>query len=275
MNTPTPRGGILSNLDEIDNGPARRTVPQVPANLGTEVVHQASGLVGSVVGWTDAVLTVRDDSGKDHDLRNTPGAFLVGGRVAHLARPTPVARETNRVTASGSISIGEAPARTARASRILVEGLHDAELVERVWGDDLRDEGIVVQPIDGADDLAEIVRSFGPRPGRRLGVLLDHLVDGTKESRIAAQVDHPDVLIRGHRFIDIWAAVHPQLAGLDAWPDIPRGTSWKDGICAAVGETDPRQFWNRLLRQVDSYKDLDPSLVGAVEELIDFVTVPS
>lgn len=123
----------------------------------------------------------------------------------------------------------------------------------------------------GADDVSGVVRGFGPRPGRRLGILLDHLVANSKESRLASQVDHPDVMIRGHRFIDVWAAIDPRLAGLDAWPEVPRSMQWKDGICAAVGVAEPREFWRQLLARVGSYKDLDPSLVGAVEELIDFV----
>ena len=50
-------------------------------------------------------------------------------------------------------------ARVARASRIFVEGRHDAELVEKVWGDDLRVEGVVVEYIEGVDDLAEHLRA--------------------------------------------------------------------------------------------------------------------
>jgi hypothetical protein len=168
-----------------------------------------------------------------------------------------------------------APARMARASRILVEGRHDAELVEKVWGDDLRVEGVVVEMLDGADHLAEVVRGFGPRPGRRLGILLDHLVVGSKESRVAEAVDHPDVLITGHPFVDVWAAVKPAVVGIDAWPEVPRGEPWKDGVCAALGVTDPRAFWGRILGSVTSYADLEPSLVGAVERLIDFVTEPA
>jgi hypothetical protein len=191
-------------------------------------------------------------------------------RRATAPKPDPEVR-----TASGSIAVAGAPARVARASRILVEGVHDAELVERVWGDDLRIEGVVVELLEGADHLTEVVRRFGPRPGRRLGILLDHLVDQSKESRLAAEVDHPDVLITGHPYVDIWAAVKPRLAGLDRWPDIPKGTSWKAGICAAVGEPDPRRFWTGLLGSVTSYADLEPPLVGAVEQLIDFVTEPA
>lgn len=267
--------GILGNLDDIDGAPMRRKqYPTAPANVGLEVTHQASGVIGAVVEWTDAAIVIRDDSGRDRRVRNQPGGFLIGGQPHSLVRPTQVASSASRITASGSIAVENQRAKVAKASRLLVEGLHDAELVERVWGDDLRDEGIVVQSLDGADDLAEVVALFGPRPNRRLGVLLDHLVDHSKETRIAASVDHPDVLIRGHRFIDIWAAINPKLIGLEEWPDIPRGTPWKEGICAAVGVAEPRQFWKLLLSKVTSYKDLDPSLVGAVEELIDFVADP-
>ena len=153
--------------------------------------------------------------------------------------------------------------------------MHDAELVEKVWGDDLRVEGVVVELLDGADNLVEIVRGFGPRPGRRLGILLDHLVDDSKESRIAAGVDHPDVLVTGHPFVDIWAAVKPAVVGIERWPDVPKGQSWKDGVCAALGVDDPRLFWKRILNSVSSWTDLEPQLIGAVEQLIDFVTEPA
>ena len=270
------RRGILTPLPEIDGAaPKGPRYPNVPADIGRDVVHQATGLVGAIVEWSDAAVVLRDDSGRDHRFRNTPGSFLVGGRPITLVRPTPIAGRVSPPTASGSIATPQAPARVARASRILVEGVHDAELIEKVWGDDLRSEGIVVEPMDGADDVASIVRAFGPREGRRLGILLDHLVEGTKESRLAATIDHPEVLVRGHRFVDVWAAVDPRVVGLDAWPDIPRETSWKDGICLAVtgsAATEPRAFWRRLLGKVDSYRDLDTSLIGAVEELIDFVT---
>ena len=86
-------------------------------------------------------------------------------------------------TASGSVAVHGAGPRVARASRIYVEGRHDAELVERVWGDDLRIEGVVVEYLEGIDDLADHVRDFGPGPERRVGVLVDHLVPGSKEAR--------------------------------------------------------------------------------------------
>ena len=109
-----------------------------------------------------------------------------------------VARAAPARSASGSVAVVGHTARTARAARIWVEGLHDAELVERVWGHDLRVEGVVVEPLHGMDDLAAAVAEFEPGPHRRLGVLVDHLVAGSKESRAAAAVAGPHVLVTGH-----------------------------------------------------------------------------
>ena len=120
-----------------------------------------------------------------------------------------------------------------------------------------------------------VVRSFGPRSGRRLGILLDHLVDGSKESRIAAGIDHPDVLVTGHPFIDIWQAVKPSVLGIKAWPEVPRGEDWKTGVLQRLNvSAEPGRFWRHLLGKVTSWTDLEPPLIGAVEELIDFVTEP-
>jgi hypothetical protein len=172
--------------------------------------------------------------------------------------------------------VPNAPAQVAKASRILVEGLHDAELVEKVWGDDLRVEGVVVEQLEGADHLDQVVRSFAPKPGRRLGILLDHLVDGSKETRIAASVAHPHVLVRGHPYVDIWQAVKPSVLGIAAWPEVPRGEPWKEGVMRRLGvEGETWQFWKHLLGKVTTWTDLEPPLIGAVEELIDFVTEPA
>ena len=161
-----------------------------------------------------------------------------------------------------------------------MEGKHDAELVEKIWGDDLRDVGVVVEYLEGVDDLAAIVDEFQPGRGQRLGVLVDHLVAGSKESRIAASVArNPHVLVVGHPFIDIWAAVKPAALGLAAWPDVPRGEPWKEGALRRIGwphrTPDVAVAWRRILRAVTSYADLEPELLGRVEELIDFVTVLS
>ena len=175
-------------------------------------------------------------------------------------------------TASGSRAVLGARARVARASRILVEGVHDAELVEKVWGDDLRVEGVVVERLDGADHLEAVVSEFAPAPGRRLGVLLDHLVTGSKEARLATAVRHPHVLVTGTPYVDVWEAVRPRVIGVAAWPTVPKGTPWKEGVCTALGVDDPRRFWRHLLAAVHDWKDLEQPFVAAVEQLIDFVT---
>ena len=130
-----------------------------------------------------------------------------------------------------------------------MEGVHDAELVEQVWGDDLRVEGVVVEPLDGADNLVEVVRAFGPRPGRRLGILLDHLVLGSKEQRLAA--DRRPPRRARHR-----PPVRRRVAGGQArggghrraGPRCRAGQPWKEGVLAALGRRRVAgRFWKQLL----------------------------
>ena len=220
-------------------------------------------------------IVLRDRHGRDHALRPQDGAFAHNGVPVALRKlAVPEGPDDLSFTASGSIDLGKVPARMARASRIYVEGIHDAELIEKVWGDDLRVEGVVVEQMEGADDLAQLVRRFQPGPRRRLGVLLDHLVPGTKEARLADEITDPNVLICGHPYVDVWQAIRPSVAGIDAWPEIPMGQPWKEGVIAAVGSKDnPGLFWKKLLGQVSSYRHLETPLINAVEQLIDFVAI--
>ena len=121
-----------------------------------------------------------------------------------------------------------------------------------------------------------LVGEFAPAPHRRLGVLVDHLVEGSKEQRLATDVGrrYADVLVTGHPFVDVWEGVRPKVLGIEAWPQVPRGQPWKDGVCAALG-VDPARFWPQLRNRVRSFADLRPELVGAVERLVDFVAPPS
>jgi Protein of unknown function (DUF3097) len=181
------------------------------------------------------------------------------------------------------VAVAGARARVALQSRIYVEGRHDAELVEQVWGDDLRIEGVVVEHLGGVDDLPAIVADFAPGPGRRLGCLVDHLVPGSKEERIAREVARgpggAHTLVVGHPYVDIWQAVKPARVGLSEWPRIPRSIEWKHGICEALGwphadQADIARAWQRIRSRVRDWNDLEPALIGRVEELIDFVTAP-
>ena len=250
--------------------------PQRSASIGTVAFHRASGFRGTVTRFEAGGVVLRSPRGAERVFRfGVPGAFAVEGEAVTLVRPVATAPQRVAVTASGSVAAPIARAQVAKASRILVEGVHDAELLEKVWGDDLRSEAIVVEPIEGVDNLEAAVRAFRPGPGRRLGVLVDHLVPGSKEARVAARVDHPHVLVTGTPFVDVWQAIRPSAAGIDRWPVVPRDRPWKDGICEALGVDDPARLWRRLLGSVGSYADLEPALVGAVEQLLDFLTEPT
>jgi len=259
----------------------RRVVPHQEAVRDLVVEEVATGFCGAVIRVEKKVVTLEDRHGK---LRLFPlgGGFLLDGEPIVLVQPRAVAPAGRGRTASGSMVVADAPARVARASRIFVEGRHDAELVEKVWGADLRIEGVVVEYIEGVDNLAELLAEFKPGPTRRVGVLVDHLVPGSKESRIAEAVARGPhgrhVLVVGHPYVDVWQSVKPARLNLPVWPQIPRNIEWKHGICAALGwphddQADIARAWQRILGQVRTYADLEPALLGRVEQLIDFVTV--
>jgi hypothetical protein len=268
--------------------PGQRELPRVAAERGLVVEDRAGEFCGAVVFCEKDAVTLEDRHGRHRVFPLSPAAFLLEGKPVMLVRPAlagPGApggsgrasgsgRPAGR-TASGSIAAPPSRAKVAKASRIYVEGRHDAELVEKIWGDDLRDVGVVVEYLGGIDDLPAIVADFAPTSARRLGVLVDHLVAGAKETKIAARVRSPHVLIVGHPFIDVWAAVKPSVLGIEAWPRVPHGQPWKEGVLAAIGwRQETGAAWQRILRSVTSFADLEPEFLGRVEELIDFVTEP-
>ena len=251
-------------------------------------------LIEAINGWVGEVVKaeriggalffgLEDAKGRVKNFPLGPG-YLIEGEPVEIVAPVAAKEPKRTISRSGSIAVKDAPAKVARASRIWVEGLHDAELVEKVWGHDLRVEGIVVEPLHGVDDLAGAIREFAPGPGRRLGILVDHLIEGTKEQRIVAEAlavpgAAGHVKIVGHPFIDIWQAVKPSVLGLKAWPQVPRGEDFKKGTLRRLGQphetqADVAQAWKHILSRVDSYADLDPTLLGPVESLIDFLTEP-
>ena len=258
-------------------GPA--PIPELAIERGLVLEETGSGFVGAIVAYANGMIELEDRRGSIRTFTLGAG-YLVDGSPVTLVKPRPRAAPAMR-SASGSVAVEGHRARVALPSRIFVEGRHDAELVEKVWGHDLRVEGVVVEYLAGVDDLEFIIRDFSPGPGRTVGVLVDHLVTGSKESKIAAAVNrgpfHDHVLVVGHPFIDVWQAVKPDRVGIAAWPVIPRGIEWKHGICEALGwphedQADIAGAWQRILSRVDSYADLEPQLLGRVEQLIDFVT---
>ena len=259
--------------------PVRGRSVETPAERGLVVEEVTTGFCGEIMRIDRSLHTV--DLEDRHLKRRTfelgPG-FLLDGKPVILVPPVKAGPTAPTRTASGSRAVAGARARVALPSRIYVEGRHDAELVEKVWGDDLRIEGVAVEYLGGIDDLAAIVKDFQPGPRRRLGVLVDHLVAGSKETRIAQQVSGvPHVLVVGHPYVDVWQSVKPARLGLGEWPVIPRSIEWKHGICEALGwphqdQADIARAWKHILGTVSSYADLEPELLGRVEQLIDFVT---
>jgi hypothetical protein len=256
-----------------------------PVELGMVVEDAQTGYVGAVVRIEYGRMQLEDRRGRRKPFPIGPG-YLIDGRPVILIAPRRAAPTATR-TASGSVAVPGRRAKVALSSRIYVEGRHDAELIEQVWGDDLRLEGVVVEHLGGIDDLVAIVEEFRPGPGRRLGVLVDHLVAGSKEARIASQVEQAvrarpggeHTLVVGHPFVDIWQAVKPARLGVSAWPVVSKGVDWKKGVCRALGwphsqQADIARAWQRIRSRVRDWNDLEPALIGRVEELIDFVTAP-
>jgi hypothetical protein len=264
------------------HGSRRTRSTERVVEIGLVVEDAQTGYVGAIVAVEYGRMQLEDRNGRRKAFPVGPG-YLIDGKPVILNPPRRSAPAAPTRTASGSVAVAGGRARTALASRIYVEGRHDAELVEQVWGDDLRVEGVVVEYLGGIDDLAAIVAEFQPGPGRRLGVLVDHLVAGSKETRIADAVRRgpggADTLVVGHPFIDIWQAVKPARLGLETWPVVPRGTDWKHGICEGLGwphagQADIAEAWRRIRGRVRDWNDLEPALIGRVEELIDYVTQP-
>ncbi len=262
--------------DVLAGGPGPRVaaIPEISAETGLVVEDADTGWCGAVVDVGKDLVLLEDRFGKQRAFAMEPAAFRYEGRLCTLVKPVRRPVRTPTRTASGSRAVADTPARVARTSRLFVEGLHDAAIIERIWGDDLRIEGVVVEILQGVDVLPSVVREFRPGPGRRLGVLVDHLVRGSKEAAVAGEVSSPHVLVTGHPYIDVWQAVKPSSVGISGWPEVPRGTDWKAGVCEQLGWRNPQDAWRLVLAGVNSFADLETPLLTAVEQLIDFVTEP-
>ncbi len=258
-----------------------KTTPSVdlPLAPGLIVEDPTTGFVGAVIRWENGLVILEDRRRKRRSFPIGPG-FHHEGRPVRLVIPNRGPGAPQR-TASGSVAGPAARAKVALPGRIYVEGRHDAELVEKIWGDDLRHVGVVVEYLGGIDDLLGIVEEFQPERGRRLGVLVDHLVSGSKETRIVEKVTASRwgefVQVQGHPFVDIWQAVKPERVGLKIWPEIPRNIEWKHGICDVLklphaDQADIARAWQAILARVRNWNDLERPLLTSVEQLIDFVT---
>lgn len=290
-----PYGRNIFEHDPHRDGPGARRPRSTPVHVEVGMVLEdvSSGWVGAVTRVEKSggvhLVELEDRRGARRSFPLGPGFWLEGRPIEALPpRPAPASTQGwatasgRRVTNSGSFAPESSGPKVAKRSRIWVEGRHDADLIQHVWGEDLAEAGIAVQLLDGVDNLEDILEVFAPTERARAGVLVDHMVPRSKESRIAEAVSGRwpgAVLVLGNPFVDIWQAVKPERLGLRAWPQIPRGVDIKHGTLAALGwpHADQRDIaigWKRILSTVRTYRDLEPALLGRVEELIDFVTVP-
>ena len=253
--------------------PGRGKIPKVPAERDLVVEDADSGFCGAVVACDKEAVTLEDRFGKRRLFPLDPAAFLLDGKIGDAGTARGRHRGARRRSASGSIAVEGLRARVARQSRIYVEGVHDAALVERIWGHDLRVEGVVVEYLEGVDDLPAIVEEFGARagpPARRAGRPPGARLQGEPDRRPG------DLAGRAGRR----PPVHRHLAGgqaLRCSASRPgrtcRAGSWKEGVIAALGwRMDAGRRVAAHPGPVSTYADLEPALLGRVEELIDFVT---
>lgn len=288
---------IFASDPHRDGPNARRPRSQkVHIEYGMVLEDVASGWVGAVVRVEKSggqhIVELEDRRGSRRSFPLGPGFWLEGKPIDALPPRVPITAAApasgltsmggRALTNSGSVAGPREKAKVARASRIWVEGKHDAELIQHVWGEDLAHVGVAIQLLDGVDNLEEILVDFQPTNEVRAGVLVDHLVPGSKESRVADAIHQRwggSVLVLGHPFVDIWQAIKPERVGLTRWPDIPRHIDIKKGTLAALRlphetQADIAIGWKKILGTVRNYKDLSPDLLGPVEALIDFVTEP-
>jgi hypothetical protein len=260
------------DYDDVLEPRAKKVIPQVEAERDLVLEECTTDFCGAVVHADKHAVTLEDRHLRRRMFPYETAGFRLDGELVTVIPPRGDGPAQPTRTASGSLAAPGQRARVARAARILVEGVHDAALVERVWGDDLRHEGVVVEVLDGVDHLPAALTELRPARDRRVGVLVDHLVPGSKETRLVSQLADRDVLVLGHPYVDVWQAVKPAALGIAAWPVVPRGLDWKQGVCDALGVAGPREMWRRVLAAVDSYADLEVPLLQSVEQLIDFVT---
>ncbi len=271
--------GILSGpIDAPPEDRLAKVYPKVEAVVGMRVSHRASGFSGALVRIEGGGVEIRGQTGLERVFRLAPGAFSVDGRAVSLVRPAPAGASGGRaapVTASGSVAVAGArpgwPGPAACGSRASTtpnwwSGCGATTYASRAWWSNAW---------TASTTWARRSRSSVPVRPESSGSWSTTWWTGSKESRIAPSLRHPQVLITGTPFVDVWEAVKPSVLGIEAWPRIPMGLDWKTGVCQALGFGDPPTTWKRILASVATYADLEPALVGAVERLIDFVTDPT
>ncbi|MEP7091430.1 MAG: DUF3097 family protein, partial [Nocardioidaceae bacterium] len=114
--------------------PRRGRAVEIEADRGLVVEEVETDWCGEIVAVERDLHTVvlEDRRGRRRTFPLGAG-FLLEGVPVILAAPSRTGPAAATRTASGSVAVPGTHARVARASRIFVEGRHDAELVEKVW----------------------------------------------------------------------------------------------------------------------------------------------
>ena len=271
---------------------------EVAAETGLVVEDVETGWCGAVVRVEKAggmhVVHLEDRRGRTKGFPLGPGFLLDGAPVdpdrPHGARPGarlaagPRGRRRARPAGRGAVhgAAGHgSPAARGSSSRAATTPSSS----RRCGAHDLRVEGVVVEMLDGVDDLAAAIRDFAPGPGsadggaRRPPRAGHQGVPRRRGGAARCQPYAAHVRSSATRTSTCGSRCVPSGSGCDAWPVIPRGQSWKHGICAHLGwphetQADIALAWKQILGTVRSYADLEPTLLASVEELIDFVTAP-
>ena len=264
--------------------PRRGRAVEISADKGLVVEEVTTDWCGEIVAVERdlGTVTLEDRRGKRRTFPIGTG-FLLEGVPVILVPPARSGPAAQTRTASGSVAVpGTRPASPGPAGSSSRAGTTPSSS-RRSGATTCASRASSWSTSRASTTSPSTCATSGPGPERRVGVLVDHLVAGSKESRIAASVAKSPVgkhvLIVGHPFIDIWAAVKPARLGIKAWPTVPRTIEWKHGVCQQLGwphrdQADIARAWKHILGRVRSFADLEPSLLGRVEELIDFVTSP-
>ena len=265
---------------------AKKVVPEIALERGMVLEDATTGFCGAVTRWENGLVVLE---GRDDKRRSFP----IGHGLLLEGKPVAVTVPPRRPAGCGGWRDHRAGRRRAR-SPVRPSGPRwhcPAGSTSRVgttpsWS---RRSGATTCATSAwwssswtaSTTSLTIVAEFRPERGRRLGVLADHLVPGSKESRIAAGVAKGPygayVLVAGHPFIDIWQAVKPADWGCR------RGPTCR---AAPTSSTAPARRWvGRTATKPTSgapgsgswptstsWSDLERGLLTPVEQLIDFVT---
>ena len=225
--------------------PGQGPVPTVEAERDLVVEDFEGRFCGAVVAVEAGLVTLEDRFGKRR-VFPLPGTFLLEGKRVTLVKPSPkpeMLGNVGRRTASGSVAAPRQRAKVAKASRIYVEGKHDAELVEKIWGDDLRDVGIVVEFLEGVDDLPPSWRTSSPRTGGGSACCRPS-GRGVEGERIAAAASADPT--RADRRAPVrrrLAGVRPAAVGLRRGRTCRGGSHGRKGVSRASAGDGPSTTW--------------------------------